>query len=170
MNIIFSHILLNANVDGCSSALEYALSNFVMSTPPVKTLRLLLSTTEKEANIGFYRGSAEGFSLCQQALDPLYYQRSLEDRVATAIQLANRYNVSETLRLSLARGPLPPLPPSIVGGSGRSLLSIIALGMGQFFLCGWEQREQSEDYIAEISGINPEEATAETEDLLTIGV
>ncbi len=162
VNIMFSYILLNANINGCSTALDSAISLHENSIERIRTLRLLLNTTEHETDIGLYYGSVEGFSICQQALDPFYYRKSLEVRITTAVQLAEGNNQPETLRLAL--GTHPPLPNSITGGSGETLLSAVAGAMGKAL---WDQWEQSEDYNVKSIGMNPKEATTEIGDLLT---
>lgn len=119
--------------------------------------RLLLKETEREPELSRYRGSKEGFSMCQQALDPLYYQRPLEERVGVAIVLAERYSIPNVIRVSVALDPLPSLAHSITGGLGTTLLNVVARGFGmavfQYQRCGIE-------HVASIfNGTDPEQAT-----------
>lgn len=87
----------------------------------------------------------------QQSLDPLYYQRPLEERVRIAIDIAIHGNEPEVVRLSLALGPLPSLAHSIANGWGVALLNAVARAMGgvisrrqsyvdyyEMHLVGWE--------------------------------
>lgn len=57
--------------------------------------RLLFNETEFTPSLSNYRGSANGFVLWQEALDPIYYQRPLEERleIARVVALGNEYEV-----------------------------------------------------------------------------
>ena len=92
--------------------------------------RLLLNETERGSDLGWYSGPKEGFSLWQQALDPFFYQRPLEERINVAFSLAGNNNGPDVLRLSVALGPLPPLAHATTGSDGRTLLHAVAKGMG----------------------------------------
>jgi hypothetical protein len=72
--------------------------------------RLLFNVTEFTPSLGYYRGSAKGFIIWQEALDPTYYQRPLEERFIVANQLAWR-NGSGVFRTALDRSSV--LHPSI---------------------------------------------------------
>lgn len=89
-----------------------------------------MNETEHEIDLDSYEGSKEGFSVWQQYLDPLYYQRPLEERVGIAIDLAMNWNGPDTLRLSLALGPLLSLAHSIANGWGVTLQTAVARAMG----------------------------------------
>ena len=94
--------------------------------------RLLLNETERETNMGYYRGPKEGFLIWQQSLDPLYYQRPFEERFEVATSLAYWGNAPDVLRLSLAPGPLPSLAYSMIDDSeGTTLLNAVSRGMGR---------------------------------------
>ena len=92
--------------------------------------RLLLNETERGFDLGLYSGPKEGFSLWQQALDPFFYQRPLEERMNVAFSLAGSNNGPDVLRLSVALGPLPPLAHATTDSGGRTLLHAIAKGIG----------------------------------------
>lgn len=96
--------------------------------------RLLLNETERETNMGYYRGPKEGFSIWQQSADPFYYERPLEERFEVATTLSYRGNGPDVLRLSLAPGPLPSLSYSIIDDHGMTLLNAVAISMGRKML------------------------------------
>lgn len=118
------------NFDRYSTALQLAISETFNDLEAVLGSRLLLNETEHEIYIGWYYGSKEGFSALQQSLDPLYYQRPLEERVRIAIDIAIHGNEPEVVRLSLALGPLPSLTHSMTGRWGRTLVNAVAKAMG----------------------------------------
>ena len=118
--------------DAYSTSLQLVISNHINYLEAVQGSRLLLNETEyDEIDISWYCGSREGFSMWQQSLDPLYYQRPLKERVGIAIDLADSAtNGPDVIRLSVALGPLPSLAHSIVGRSGSTLLNAVAYAMG----------------------------------------
>ena len=99
-----------------------------VSSEAIKLPRLLMNETERGSDLCLYRGSKEGFSLWQQALDPLYYQKPLVERIEVAVEIDAK---PDALRLSVAQGPLPPRAHSISNRLGRTLLHAVALGMGR---------------------------------------
>lgn len=120
--------------------------------------RLLLNETEHEIDIRQYRGSKEGFILWQQYLDPLYYQRTLKDRVTVAIHLAFINNGPEVIRISLAHGPLPPLAHAMTTSYGETLLNAVASAMGKYMVknTSWITDDYSKIVV---TGMNLEQAT-----------
>ncbi|KAG7005760.1 hypothetical protein G7Y79_00018g045670 [Physcia stellaris] len=71
--------------------------------------RLLLVKTDREVDLENFRGSSEGFSYWQQNVDPHYYQRPFEERLAIAFSLKRSFNRPDVVRLALSLGSLPPL-------------------------------------------------------------
>lgn len=65
---------------------------------PKRFPRLLFNETEFTPSSLEYRGSAKGFVLWQESLDPIYYQRPLEDRCEVARDFAwgNEYELFKT--------------------------------------------------------------------------
>lgn len=120
--------------------------------------RLLLNETERETNMGYYRGSKEGFSIWQQSADPFYYERPLEERFDVAKTLSYRGNGPDVLRLSLAPGPLPPLAYSIINGHGMTLLNTIARSMGRKMLWSRYSRMHLVQHEMDPTGTVPEQA------------
>ena len=110
--------------------LEIVLYDDMNYLKAVEGPRLLLNETECEPRLGLYSGSKEGFSMWQQTLDPLYYQRSLKERFQVAMSLVYGWNGPEILRLALALGPLPPLAHCMTDRYGETLLHAVAWGMG----------------------------------------
>ena len=97
----------------------------------IKIPRLLLNETERDSDLGLYSGPKEGFSLWQQALDPFFYQRPLEERIEVAFSVAKHDNELDVFRLAVALGPLPPLAHTTFNSNGRTLLHAVANGMGR---------------------------------------
>lgn len=90
-----------------------------------------MNKTELEINLGNYNGPCEGFSTWQKIVDPLYYDRPLEERVDVATSLDFEGGKGpDTIRRALAIGPLPSLAQSIRGYSCRSLLEAVAFQLG----------------------------------------
>lgn len=111
--------------------LEIVLYDDMNYLKAVEGPRLLLNETEREPDLACYLGSKQGFSMWQQALDPLYYQRSLEERFEVAMSLTYGWkNGPEVLRLALARGALPSLAHCMTNRFGETLLHAVARGMG----------------------------------------
>ena len=119
------------NIGQYSTALEslVLISENDNCLEAVERSRLLLHETEHETNLGFYRGSREGFSIWQRCLDPFYYQRPIEDRIDIAMGLAWGGNEPSVLRVALAPGPLPSLTHSTTDYWRESLLDAVAWGM-----------------------------------------
>lgn len=112
-----------------STPLEAILWNGMQYLEAVERLRLLLNETEREPDLACYLGSKEGFSMWQQALDPLYYQRPIEERFEIAVKLASSLNGPEVVRLALTRGALPSLAHCITDRIGETILYAIAKTM-----------------------------------------
>lgn len=96
--------------------LDFALTNNDYSTPLYLAImslskrsevfpRLLFNETEVTPSLRIYNGSAEGFIVWQEALDPTYYQRPFEERFELANSLAQR-NGSAVFRIALDRGSI----------------------------------------------------------------
>ena len=126
------YLLLNVNK--YSTSLEWAMFVGMNSGEVVDLPRLLSNETERETNMGYYRGPKEGFSIWQQSADPFYYERPLEERFEVATTLSYSANGPDVLRLSLAPGPLPPLAYSIINDEGMTLLNVVARSMGRKML------------------------------------
>ena len=151
----------------CRTALELYISNFT-AKEEIKIPRLLLNETESGSDLGWYSGPKEGFSLWQQALDPIFYQRPLEERIDVAFSLAENNNGLDIFRLSVALGPLPPLAHFVSDRLGRTLLHAVALAMGRT-LCWnrwyvWEV--SSHRCMEDPSGMKANQNTQELCDLL----
>ena len=114
----------------CRTPLDLYIGNFT-AKEEIKIPRLLLNETERESDLGWYSGPKEGFSLWQQALDPFFYQRPLEERMKLAFSLAEHDNGLDVFRLAVALGPLPPLAHATFTSDGRTLLHAVANGMGR---------------------------------------
>ena len=71
--------------------------------------RLLLDKTDREVELENFLGSSIGFSHWQQTIDPLYYQRPFERRLAIAFSQKRSFNRPDVVRLALSLGSLPPL-------------------------------------------------------------
>lgn len=112
--------------------------------------RLLLNETEREPSLACYEGSKEGFSMWQQTLDPLYYQRPIEERFAVAMDLIYRGNGAEVSLLALTPGPLPPLAHCVTNHQAETLLHAIASGLGGRIHFGhsyWQRENYEMDAI-----------------------
>ena len=96
------------------------------------SLRLVLSETDQDIDLTKYTGSSEGFTMWQQIVDPLYYQRPFEERARIA---ANIYTYDDewpsVVRKALSLGPLPPLACCCAGSSAEDLLRSVAKAMGR---------------------------------------
>lgn len=125
----------------------------------METLRLLLNETENEIKIDGYRGSKDGFMLWQQFSDPLYYQRTLKDRVTVAIELALGGNGPEVLRLSLAQGPLPSLAHAMTNSYGEFLSNAVVRSMGDYMIYYRIWDASSITKVYPVTGMNLEQAT-----------
>lgn len=71
--------------------------------------RLLLDKTDRELDLGNFIGSSGGFSHWQRIVDPLYYQRPVEERLAVAFSLVRSRSRPDVVRRALGVGSLPPL-------------------------------------------------------------
>lgn len=137
-----------------STPLEIVLYDDKCNSNAVGVLRLLLNETEREPNLAWYRGSKEGFSMSQQDLDPLYYQRPLEERFEVAMSLADCGNGPEVLRLALARGALPSLAHCMTNCNGETLLHAVASGWVERTRFSDSSRLQ-EEYELDPMGMSP---------------
>lgn len=115
-----------------SLPLQIVLHNDMNYLKAVGGSRLLLNETGREPDLSYYQGSKEGFLMWQQALDPLYYQRPLEERFKVAMSLAYRRNGPKVLRSALARGALPSLAHCLTDRNGETLLHAIAWNIGDY--------------------------------------
>ena len=77
--------------------------------------RILLAETDREVDLKTFVGSRKGFSYWQQNVDPLYYQRPFEERLAIAFSLARSFNRPDVVRRALSLGSLPPLTYAVGG-------------------------------------------------------
>lgn len=118
------------NIGLYSLPLQIVLHDDMNYLKAVGGSRLLLNETGCEPDLSNYQGSGEGFSMWQQALDPLYYQRPLEERYEVAMALTYHQNGPEVLRSALARGALPSLTHCMTDRNGETLLHAIAWYMG----------------------------------------
>ena len=138
--------------------------NCYISSEATKLPRLLIKETER-ADLGWYRGSKEGFSLWQQALDPFHYQKPLAERIEVAVAIDAK---PDALRLSVALGPLPPLAHSISDRRGRTLLHAVAIGMGRR-LC-WNGSDLMEvschGFVKDENGMRAKQCALKVSDLL----
>ena len=117
-------------VFACRTALDLYISNFT-AKEEIKIPRLLLNETESGSDLGWYAGPKEGFLLWQQALDPFFYRRPLEERIDVAFSLAENDIGVDVFRLSVALGPLPPLAHATFNANGITLLHAVANGLGR---------------------------------------
>ena len=120
--------------------------------------RLLLNETERETNMGYYRGPKEGFSIWQQSVDPYYYERPLQERFDVATTLSYQGHGPDVLRLSLAPGPLPPLAYSIIDDHGMTLLNTVARSMGRKMLWSLDLPMHLVQHEMDPTGTIPEQA------------
>lgn len=139
------------NIGLYSLPLQIVLRDDMNYFKAVEGSRLLLNETGREPDLSMYQGSKEGFSMWQQALDPLYYQRPLEERFEVAMSLAYRHNRPEVLRSALARGALPSLAHCMTDRNGETLLHAITWNIGDYMYVirpkEWE--------LKIMNGINP---------------
>ena len=141
-----------------STALEYLMCRGMNYFKRVEGPRLLLNETEHEIDMRWYRGSKEGFSIWQQALDPLYYHRPLEERFEVAMEVSHIGNGPEVLRLALAPGPLPSLVCSMIDSDGQTLLHALARCIG-FWGPFSDSVVYLDQYEVDPTGMIPEQAT-----------
>lgn len=112
-------------IDWRRTALEFA-----MRCPnPLELPRLLLSKTEREPDLRNFYGPPEGFSMWQQAIDPLYYQRPLEERVDLACYLVSIGNDAEVFRIALNCNRISPQILSMAGKDWEEALHAVTGSM-----------------------------------------
>ena len=96
----------------------------------VKVTRLLYTETDLDTDRPWYtiRGE-ERFTMRQEHVDPYYYQRPLQTRLETVMQVPKTEfaQAPEVFRVALALGPIPPLIHTIVNSEGRTALHTIAI-------------------------------------------
>ncbi len=105
----------------------------VQKTDELDLLRLLLQNSNNPPALKSYSGSSEGFSLLQQSTDPLYYKRSLAERVEIAFWAVSvGYRTKPTL-LQVALGENVTLAQvvSLVATPAMTILHVIAVTLAR---------------------------------------
>ena len=113
--------------DHFSTPLARMISNLKSHREAQQKSPLLLRETEHDADLVYYRGSGEGFSGWQQVLDPTYYQRPSEQRLAVAKSLMQTIcNGYDVIRRALSLESLP-FRALDLKSLDRDFLNVVAL-------------------------------------------
>ena len=99
---------LEVETDDFSMPLELMIYNSRNYLEVQNKSPLLLNETEHEIDLGYYRGSGEGFAGWQQLVDPTYHQRPFVQRIAVAEDLMRYPNEYDVIRRALSLDATSP--------------------------------------------------------------
>lgn len=133
--------------DHHSTALQIAINIPIKISEALP--RLLLNETEFTPSLSSYRGSAKGFVLWQEVLDPGYYQRPLEERFEIA-RVLGRYHEPKVFKTALDRDSV--IRPWTEGNC--ETLNVIARSIGRIWVdyTGGNSMSDHETYHAVLEG------------------